>query len=224
MAEKEAEESGDVSKLASSLRAENTNGRYASAAKKAMDVEAGAWKGAGGYRYAMDGEDRIRILNDNGEVKYAKRGTTAFDEILKEKRKMAGEADPADAAPNLAAATGDAPPSGAPALTDTARASGVDLNETVPPPITAPGDEREWTALAGGGRVSVDPPSAPAPVPSTRSTLAEAVRKVLAQIEADEAEQNATAGRPAPNDVGFTAPVAENDRFTSPASNMGPTI
>lgn len=220
-----AEQSGDISKLASSLRDENPAGRYAEAAKKAMDVEEGAWKGAGGYRYAMDGEDRIRILNDNGEVKYAKRGTPAFDAIMREKASGDAAKDPVDAAPNLAAATGDAPPSGAPALTDTARASGVDLNKDVPPPITAPGgDEREWTELAGGGRVSVDPPSAPPEAPSTRSTLAEVVRKVLAQIEADEAEQSAAAGRPSPNDVGFTAPVAENDRFTSPASNMGPTI
>jgi hypothetical protein len=76
--------------------------RYSAAARKAMEVEDGSWEGAGGYRYSMSG-DNIRVIDRNGQITFAKPGTTAFKAIMDEKGEKAGpaKADGAEAAPKV---------------------------------------------------------------------------------------------------------------------------
>lgn len=226
MADKEKEPEGkdksassdkDLTDLTSSLRSENPAGRYASAAQKAMDAEENSWKGAGGYRYILEQDGaRIRILDQNGQTTYARRGTGAYDAIMAERR--GGEAEAPSPAPNLAEAAGESPPSGAPALTDTAKASGVDLGEAVPAPVTKPSMRTVMAPMASIGDsspVEAAPKDLRPARGDERSVLTEVVKKLIAKIEADEAEQEAArAGGPSPNDAAFT----------SPASNMGPTV
>ena len=55
---------------------------YAGAAKKAM--AAPTWKGKGGYTYTLLDDERIQVLDGNGQVTYANPGTTAHAAIVKE--------------------------------------------------------------------------------------------------------------------------------------------
>lgn len=242
MAEADKKESGgDETSLTDNLRKE---GDVRNAAKRAMDSEAGAWSGAGGFRYRMRGED-IQAIDPNGQVKVARAGTPAFEAIMAEKSGGKGES-PGTTNADLRSGSGPSP------RFDVAGTTTEDVREAAEvgksaferqPPVSperptvqstakrlSDESELEWTPVGKGGRVAVEPPepevaAAPpsdaAPSPGQSAAVPpdfkERLKKLAMEVFGDE--------------VAFTAPVAENDRvqgpggpgFTAP-STMGPTI